>query len=482
MSLTVVSAPGKVLLTGGYLILDREYKGLVIGTSSRFYTIIQPGDNLSKIIIHAPQFNDPNWEYKITIKDGLCELSAFEKDRCNTFIETVLKHSLSIIANRISSQKFDELILKGLNIYVIGSNDFYSQREQLKNSNLPLNTTSLRTLTPFCKVHTTLKQVHKTGLGSSAAMTTSLVAALFVYFKCVDNVNDDIKERTLIHNVSQFCHCLAQGKVGSGFDVSAAVWGSHVYKRFSPAILEPVIKSENNIDITVLNKIIDPDYKWDNQIKSFTLPPEFKMILAEVDSGSNTPSMVGKVLAWRKANPEQGTNKLWNTIASNCAIVIDNLIELTNEYEKDKTEYNEAIRTCSCVNGSTWSNLLDKERSGKRIFELLYSIFTEYQKVRQSLRDMSNMSDAPIEPPMQTRLLDACTEVPGVVMAGVPGAGGYDAIFCIGIGDKFVTQVEKVWENWNEMSVGPLLTNESSEGFKKENLENVLGLKNFLEL
>ncbi|CAG8739624.1 30237_t:CDS:2, partial [Racocetra persica] len=265
MSSTVVSAPGKVLLTGGYLILDRNYEGLVIGTSSRFYTVIQPGDNSSKIIIHTPQFDDPNWD---------------DKDRRNTFIETVLKHSLLIIANRISSQKFDELILKGLNIYMAGSNDFYSQREQLKNLNLPLTTTSLRALTPFCKVHTLLKQVHKTGLGSSAALTTSLVAALFVYFECVDKVNDDVKERTLIHNVSQFCHCLAQGKVGSGFDISAAVWGSHVYKRFSPTILEPVMKSEN-VSIDVLSKIVDPDYKWDNQITPFGLPPEFKMVLAE---------------------------------------------------------------------------------------------------------------------------------------------------------------------------------------------------------
>jgi phosphomevalonate kinase len=30
------------------------------------------------------------------------------------------------------------------------------------------------------------------------------------------------------------------------------------------------------------------------------------LILADVDAGSNTPSMVGKVLAWRKANPESG--------------------------------------------------------------------------------------------------------------------------------------------------------------------------------
>ncbi len=34
---------------------------------------------------------------------------------------------------------------------------------------------------------------------------------------------------------------------------------------------------------------------------------------------------------------------------------------------------------------------------------------------------MSELSQVPIEPPKQTKLLDACNEVPGIIMAGVPG-------------------------------------------------------------
>lgn len=80
-------------------------------------------------------------------------------------------------------------------------------------------------------------------MGSSAALITSLVSALFVHFEIVSNKINEItnNDRKLIHNIAQFCHCLAQGKVGSGFDVSAAVWGSHIYKRFSPNILENVM-------------------------------------------------------------------------------------------------------------------------------------------------------------------------------------------------------------------------------------------------
>jgi len=38
----VTSAPGKVLMTGGYLILERPNSGLVLSTNARFYAIIKP--------------------------------------------------------------------------------------------------------------------------------------------------------------------------------------------------------------------------------------------------------------------------------------------------------------------------------------------------------------------------------------------------------------------------------------------------------
>lgn len=76
-------------------------------------------------------------------------------------------------------------------------------------------------------------------------MVTSLVAALLLHFRMVDITMDCLDKRVeftsssqaLIHNLSQFCHSLAQGKVGSGFDVSSAVYGSQLYSRFTPTFL-----------------------------------------------------------------------------------------------------------------------------------------------------------------------------------------------------------------------------------------------------
>lgn len=35
-----VSAPGKVLVTGGYLVLDERFSGVVLSTSARFHAQI----------------------------------------------------------------------------------------------------------------------------------------------------------------------------------------------------------------------------------------------------------------------------------------------------------------------------------------------------------------------------------------------------------------------------------------------------------
>lgn len=39
---SVASAPGKVLITGGYIILERPNAGLVLSTNARFYAIVKP--------------------------------------------------------------------------------------------------------------------------------------------------------------------------------------------------------------------------------------------------------------------------------------------------------------------------------------------------------------------------------------------------------------------------------------------------------
>ncbi|CAB5112754.1 unnamed protein product [Rhizophagus irregularis] len=150
------------------------------------------------------------------------------------------------------------------------------------------------------------------------------------------------------------------------------------------------------------------------RVTSFSLPHGFKLILADIDAGSHTPSMVGKVLK-----------------------------ELTKNHEQDEELYLNAIKICESVKASEWALLAEQNPNNNNV-TLFSSTFNTFQKIRELLREMSELSRVPIEPPKQTKLLDACNEIP---------AGGYDAIFCIGLGNTFSSQIEKLWNSWEEMSV-----------------------------
>lgn len=82
LSPKAVSAPGKVLLAGGYLVLDRDYTGLVFGLDARIHVCVEPiqtkeGVTLSEIIVKSPQFKDAQWEfgYRLVEADGGIELT-----------------------------------------------------------------------------------------------------------------------------------------------------------------------------------------------------------------------------------------------------------------------------------------------------------------------------------------------------------------------------------------------------------------------
>ncbi len=72
----VVSAPGKVLLAGGYIVLDRKHTGLVFGLSARIHVLAQEihtsaGVHLSEIVVQSPQFLNSTWRFGYhLVEDG----------------------------------------------------------------------------------------------------------------------------------------------------------------------------------------------------------------------------------------------------------------------------------------------------------------------------------------------------------------------------------------------------------------------------
>lgn len=98
-SSTALSAPGKVLLSGGYLVLDRNYTGTVFALDARIHVVVQQlrrlhrasatslsgkaaanktasgeqpqgssaedKENEDTIVVRSPQFTNAVWEYGI---------------------------------------------------------------------------------------------------------------------------------------------------------------------------------------------------------------------------------------------------------------------------------------------------------------------------------------------------------------------------------------------------------------------------------
>ncbi|KAL1746403.1 ribosomal protein S5 domain 2-type protein [Schizophyllum fasciatum] len=500
---TIVSAPGKVLVAGGYLVLDPAYSGVVVSTSSRFYTVVRdaPGVGKGKIRVRSPQFTNATWEYSTSKTDDgrlTVEASADNASK-NKFVQLALEKTAALAAEARGADAAAGALAAGTDIAIVGDNDFYSQRAQLDLQHLPRTMDSLEKLPPFTPTGGALADVHKTGLGSSAALITSLVAALLVRLGVVSaeefaDASGQSEGRRLSHNLAQFVHCLAQGKVGSGFDVSAAIFGSHIYTRFDPAVIQPLMDGDAKMPLL---KVLSPsNAAWTYDVQDFRLPPLTRIMLADVDAGSDTPSLVGKVLKWR-ANDTIKSKSLWTSLDQLNQSLAQTLLHLSRLHDADPKGYASAVKYISSLQAVQVRALCPPCRrlpdDSMPIHQWLANPFTptdEAPDIRARMREMGQLCDVPIEPPEQTRLLDKCSTMSGVVGGGVPGAGGYDAIWLL-VCDPVdpspeiapYKRVQHVWTKYEELDVSPLLARESKlKGARVERMEDVQGLEKATEL
>jgi phosphomevalonate kinase len=309
--------------------------------------------------------------------------------------------------------------MPSLQITILADNSYYS------------TSPTSQTHGSFSNFGVALHEAHKTGLGSSAALVTSLTTALLVYLgpdSLFANLTDPTTQKR-IHNLAQASHCAAQGKVGSGFDVAAAVYGSCVYRRFSPDILSNLGDSHSSGFGERLHRCVEdlnPDQTWDVELssKAVEIPKSLLLLMCDVDCGSETPGMVKKVLAWRKDNPEEAL-LLWNALQQGTEDLCRKLTELAK--------------------ADLGSLTMDDQ---KQLSDII-------QTIRTMVRDMSAKSQVPIEPPVITELLDYCTGLPGVVGGVAPGAGGYDAVALLVRNDVEVFRdLEERLDGWKTSSSG----------------------------
>lgn len=432
-----VSAPGKVFLAGGYLVLDQEYTAFVFGLDARINIIAgdihtTAGVQLTEIVVDSPQFLEAQWRYGYHLAgEGggikVTQLQVGAQINPNPFVETTLSYALTYI-DRVAKHRPSHSMASA-RLIILADNDYYSHSESE-------STRQGR----FAKFPVTLGDANKTGLGSSAALVTSLTAALLAHYLPEDlfNLQSDQGKRTL-HNLAQAAHCAAQGKVGSGFDVATAVYGSCRYRRFSPETLSSINEPGTAGFADALVKLVDGESAWDVEVlkDAVIMPKGVVLRMCDVDCGSKTVGMVKKVLKWRSSNPEE-SKKLWD--------------ELQKRNEQ----------LIATLNAGDVENLPGK-----------------ITNVREMIRQMGGASDVPIEPESQTELLDALSTVEGVYGGVVPGAGGYDALALLMKDDEETKQrVGEFLDKWAKekgTKVKLLGVKGEMEGVRAESLDVYAG-------
>lgn len=366
----------------------------------------------------------------LTMLESLMLMSAFVdcsdgRASRNPFVETTLSYALSYIDHLKGHQPSHSITSSRL--IILADNDYYSYPE----SDVSVKDA---TIGRFVKFPVPLSGANKTGLGSSAALVTSLTAALLAHYlrrEELDLTSDGGKRK--LHNLAQAAHCAAQGKVGSGFDVAAAVYGSSLYRRFSPSTLNVIPEAGAPGFRQALAKVVEQDWDVDVQSDGLTLPKGVTLRMCDVDCGSQTVGMVKKVLAWRERDAAK-SKQVWD----------------------DLQRSNEALAAA----------LREADTS---------ALPSRIGDIRERIREMSQLSDVPIEPQSQTELLDAVSGVEGVFGGVVPGAGGFDAAALLMRDDEQTkTRVEEFLARWTrEKGSRVQLLNVQGEmdGVRKENLD-----------
>ncbi|MCL4380825.1 MAG: hypothetical protein M1331_02390 [Candidatus Marsarchaeota archaeon] len=354
-------APGKILWLGGYAILERPNIGLVTATDNAYVSaqIILLDNN--EVHLSALDLNE-KYDGVINPDTGKIEPDPLQ-------VLNLLKTSCEIAS-------------------------MYALSKGKKISGFKINTKNDE---QFAYALDSGK-LSKSGLGASAAVTVATVKGILAAY----GVNS--MENEAAHKLSQLAHSVATGKVGSGFDIAAATYGSIVYTRYSSEILKNFPKEYSYSDIKEI-----AERPWDYKIDPISLPKNFKIIMANfIGQAAITVSLVGKVSEFKAKNPDE----------------YKRLITKINEQDELAIFY---LRKLAKESG-------DQDAVAK---------FREaFDSARSFTKELGISAGVEIEDDEATRLIEECKEH-GALVARLPGAGGRDSIAAIALDGKSYSELKE---------------------------------------
>ncbi len=356
-----IKVPGKLMIAGEYAVLEPGHKAVVIAVDRYITSEVRPALN-NHLVLPQLGFNDITWEYT---HEGI----AFNiQDERLSFIENALKVAVGYLKDiNKTPLPFILSIKSDLNDSITGK---------------------------------------KYGLGSSAAIVTSVIAAV-LYIHGEYNNKEDLQK---IFKLAAIAHLKTQGN-GSGADIAAAVFGGWIqYSSYSaPWLLDRI---EEGLSIKELL-----DIKWSNlYIERLICPQNLQLAVGWTQESVGTAPMVKKIEEFQK-----------------------NHRELYNDFLKES--YNSVEELINAF----------EEKEVKRALEALY-------KNRRALLKLSEQAKVNIE---TKKIKTLCSIANAFGRGKSSGAGGGDC------GIAFVEESYKALElknAWRAAGIEPLDLTVSKEG------------------
>ena len=309
----------KCLLLGGYLVLDRSNTCLVISLSPKVKCV--------------GILEDGNFSIRVITNPSGQTFDFIESDWSDTN-QFAGKFERFILASFHVFFSVYPLPQRRISLSINGDSEFYTENG-------------------------------KTGLGSSSATTVAVTQCLFNLLQ--PNLED---LDTHVFKFAAVAHSIAQGNVGSCFDISCSVWGSQIFRRPSPSLIS-------------IDKLNQP---WDNEHTPFSLPNNINCLLLSTPfDGSSTSKLV------KKFNSKS--------------------IENTDLYNRFR---------------NTVQSALDALSQGNK-----QKIKVNFLNVKEILREITIKCDVDIVPKQVYDISSKIEQIEGVIASVIPGAGGYDSLAVI---------------------------------------------------
>lgn len=264
-------------------------------------------------------------------------------------------------------------------------------------------------------------------------MLTSLLL-LFDLIKYEENTcSFTQKDLSLIHLLSQITNTIAQNKIGSGFDISTAVYGTQIFTKFSEKIItESILKYFSDLEESIIkekiefSKVLSDFQLYERNLSCFSIS-NHKLFMMDFTLGSDTRILVAKVKEFLKGSHE----------------FIQKFYEISNEMTGKLIEFLE-------------NKTKVKEVHVKEIKEMNL-------KYRKTMKKLGILSNVAIEPDVITVIINFFIEFePNFVYFICPGAGGYDAACCLLSKESIIDF--KIYEN---------LLKELKEGKHNEKIKTI---------